>query len=212
MEKLTSDEQEYYSLVEKAFESLAPFYDAVTLPISQTRNITVDFAGADTGSKILDVATGTGSQALAFAKRGYEVTGIDLTEAMLRVAKKKNQYLNLKFEIGDATDLRFGANSFDVACISFALHDMLPSIRERTLREMVRVVKPGGLIIIVDYSLPVHQVGRFLIYHLISLYESDFYRDFIHSNFAELLPRLGIEIIDELTILLSAGKIWKAIK
>ena len=50
----------------------------------------VKFTKAQRGSKILDVATGTGKQAFAFAKKGYEVIGIDISEAMLNVAKKSN--------------------------------------------------------------------------------------------------------------------------
>ena len=74
----------------------------------------VNFIKARRGSKILDVATGTGQQAFAFARKGYEVIGIDISEAMLSVAKKKNRYKNAKFEVADATNLPFEDNSFDV--------------------------------------------------------------------------------------------------
>ena len=90
-EKLTDEEKEYYLLVRKAFAILAPFYDAIIIPLSGIRDRVVDFTNAQKGSKILDVATGTGQQAFAFAKKGYEVIGIDLSEAMLNMAKKKNQ-------------------------------------------------------------------------------------------------------------------------
>src|SRR4030042_2238358 len=105
------------------------------MPFSRVRDKVVNFTNVRNGSKILDVATGTGKQAFAFAKKGYDVIGIDLSEAMLKVANKKNKYENVKFEVADATNLPFEDNGFDVSCISFALHDMIPSIREKALKE-----------------------------------------------------------------------------
>ena len=91
-----SEEKKYYLLVKKVFRILAPVYDIGTIPISGVRDKTVDFTGAKKSSKILDIATGTGKQAFAFAKKGYDVTGIDLSEAMLGVASRKNKYANRK--------------------------------------------------------------------------------------------------------------------
>lgn len=141
-EKLTDEEKEYYLLVRKVFAILAPFYDAIVAPFSSVRDRVVNFTNAQKGFKILDVATGTGQQAFAFEKKGYEVIGIDLSEAMLNVAKKKNKSRNAKFEVADATNLPFEDNRFDVSSVSFALHDMPLSVREKVLKEMVRVTKP----------------------------------------------------------------------
>jgi demethylmenaquinone methyltransferase/2-methoxy-6-polyprenyl-1,4-benzoquinol methylase len=105
-------------------------------------------------SKILDICTGTGEQALEFGKQGYEVIGIDLSEEMLKIAKRKNKYKNVKFEIGDATNIPFQSNSFDISCISFGLHEMPKEIIERALSEIKRVTKFDGKIIIIDYALP----------------------------------------------------------
>src|SRR3990170_8789706 len=135
MERTLDEEKEYYLLIKKVFRILAPFYDIGTMPISGVRDKTVDFTNAGSGSKILDVATGTGKQAFAFAKKGYDVTGIDLSEDMLKEAIGKKKCENAKFEIADATRLPFEENSFDVSCVSFALHDMILSIREKALKE-----------------------------------------------------------------------------
>ncbi len=132
-ENITEEEQEYYQLVKKVFAILAPFYDAVTSPFSCLRDKVVSFTNAKNGSKILDIATGTGQQAFAFAKKGYEVVGIDFSEAMLNVAKKKNKHRNARFEIADATSLPFEDNSFDVSSVSLALHEIPLSIREKVL-------------------------------------------------------------------------------
>jgi len=206
--KVLDEEERYYLLLKKYARILAPFYDTVTVVISGVRDKVVDFTNARTGSRILDVGTGTGKQAFAFSKKGYDVTGVDLSEVMLKVAEKKNKYENARFEIADATNLPFEDNSFDVSCVSFALHDMIPTIREKALKEMVRVTKPKGTIMIVDYALPKNKISRFLIYHFIKLYEP-YYPEFIKSALEALLKKSGIEIKEELTVLLGAGRILK---
>ena len=211
MAKLMDDEKEYYSLVKRVFDILAPFYDIVAMPLSRLRGRVVNFVGAEKGSRILDAATGTGKQAFAFAQRGYDVTGIDISEAMLKVANKKNRHLNVKFQVADATSLPFEDTSFDVSCISFALHDMPPAIREKVLKEIVRVVKPEGMVVIVDYALPKNRIGSFLIYHFVRLYERDYYSRFIKTNLEELLRKSGIEVKEELRVLLGAGRVLKGI-
>jgi len=127
---------------------------------------------------------------------------------MLAVAQQHNQTDRVKFEAADATHLRFEAGSFDVACISFALHDMPLPIRTRVLQEMVRVTRPDGVIVIVDYGLPRNKLGRALIYSLVSLYEAEYYRQFIASDLEALLRNIGIEIMGKRSTLLGAVTIF----
>lgn len=207
------DEKEYYSLTKKVFGILAPFYDAITLPISGLREKVVDIADPKKGSRILDVATGTGNQAFAFARRGYDVVGVDLTDAMLKVAKKNNRYgNNLKFEVADATRLRFKNNSFDVSCVSFALHDMPPKVREKVVKEMVRVTRPKRTIMVVDYALPKNAIWRFVVYHFVSLYERLYYPQFIRSDLSALLGKCGIDVKMEIPAIFGAARILKGMK
>lgn len=209
-------EEKYYSWLKKTARILAPFYDVVFASLSlglesRLRNKVADFTNARSGSRILDVGTGTGRQAFAFAKKGYYVIGIDLSEDMLKIAHTKNKYENAKFEIADATNLPFEDNSFDVSCVSFALHDMLSTIREKALKEMARVTKPKGTIVIVDYALPKNKISRSLIYHFVKLWET-YYPDFIKTDLEGLFKKSGIEIKEELPVLLGAGRIVKGIK
>jgi demethylmenaquinone methyltransferase/2-methoxy-6-polyprenyl-1,4-benzoquinol methylase len=126
---------------------------------------------------------------------------------MLNIARKHNKAGLVKFEAADATHLRFDDNSFDVSCISFALHDMPLPIREKVLQEMARVTKPDGAIVIVDYSLPSNKFCRTLIYRLVSLYEGEYYEQFIVSDLEALLQKKGIVIKEEHSVLLGAGRI-----
>jgi demethylmenaquinone methyltransferase/2-methoxy-6-polyprenyl-1,4-benzoquinol methylase len=206
------EEKEYYARTKKAFDFLAPFYNIMTLPLIHVRNQVVAIASARKGSTVLDVATGTGQQAFAFAKHCYGVTGVDLTESMLEIARTHNRNGVVKFEVGDATHLRFEENTFDVSCISFALHDMPPNIREKVLREIVRVTKSKGVVIIVDYDLPHNEIGRALIYRFIALYEGKYYKQFISADLDTLLHKTGIEVVERVPVLFGAGKILKGIK
>lgn len=205
-------DEEYYSYTKKLFRKLAPVYDIVDVFISGVRNKVVDSANARNGSRILDVATGTGKQAFAFAKKGYDVVGVDLSEDMLRVADKNNKYENVRFKVADATNMSFENNHFDVSCVSFALHDMPATIREKVLKEMVRVTKPKGVLVVVDYALPKNKIGRYLTYHFTKSYETKYYHEFIKSDLRVLLRKSGIEIEKETPLLLGAGRLLKGIK
>jgi len=211
-----TEEEAYYSLLKKYARVLAPFYDTVFGCLSlgrgsRLRDKVADFAEAQHGSRILDVATGTGKQAFAFANRGFNVVGVDLSEDMLAVAKKQNSYKNAIFEIADATNLPFEDNSFDVSCVSFALHDMIPIIREKTLKEMVRVTKTKGTVIIVDYALPENGLSRFFVYNIVKLYEP-YYSEFIKSDLEAMLRKSGIQIKERLSVLFGAGRILRGAK
>ena len=213
MEKRSSqimiEEQNYYSIQKKFWTIFAPFYDIAVRPISKVRETVVDFTDAPKGAKILDVSTGTGKQAFAFAKEGYDVIGIDLSEAMLKIANKKNRYKNLKLEVADASKLPFETGGFDVSCVSFALHEMPLTVREKVLQEMVRVTKPKGTIVTIDFDLPKNRIGRFFIYHFVKLSEGEHYVKYIKADLKTSIKKAGIVITGELPVLLGGGRIIK---
>jgi len=205
-------DEEYYSYIKEWFRRESRFYHIlVDIPSSRFRDKVVDFVNAEDGSRILDAATGTGGQAFAFAKKGYDVVGIDLSEEMVKVANRLNEYESLRFEVADAADMPFEDNYFDVSCISLGLHDMPSAIREKAVEEMVRVTKPKGSIVIVDYALPKNRIARCLIYHIVKSHETKYYPEFIKSDLEALLRKSGIEIKDERTVL-GAGRILKGMK
>jgi ubiquinone/menaquinone biosynthesis C-methylase UbiE len=203
-------EDDYYSYIKEGFKRWSPFYDIWTIPISKVRDKVVEFTDAGSGSIILDVATGTGGQAIAFARKGHNVTGIDMSEDMLNIANRKNRYKSLKFVIADATSIPFEEKFFNVSCVSFGLHDMTLDVREKVLKEMTRVTMPGGTILIVDYALPINKVGRYFVYHFVKSYESKYYPGFIKSDLGMLLGKLKIKVKDELRLFLGAIRIIKA--
>jgi ubiquinone/menaquinone biosynthesis C-methylase UbiE len=151
-------------------------------------------------SRVLDVGTGTGAQAGAFAEKAGRVVGVDVSRPMLDIARRNNRFPNLTFQQADATELPFGDASFDVSCVSFVLHEMPASIRERTIAEMARVTKPGGTVFIIDYAPPRGVLGN-VISQVVRLYERHYYLDFIRSDLHALLQRMGLDLRDERFIL-----------
>jgi demethylmenaquinone methyltransferase/2-methoxy-6-polyprenyl-1,4-benzoquinol methylase len=199
--------EDYYPYIKGFFKKWARIYDIIVFLLVGVRGKVVDITGAKAGAEVLDIATGTGKQAFAFARRGYHVIGIDLSEDMLRIAKKNNKYKNVHFLIGDASGLPFEDNLFDVTCISFALHDMPLNIGEKALQEMVRVTRPQGSLVIVDYSLPRNRIGKYLAYNIIKLYESKYYPEFIKADLREEARKSGIKLEEERPVLFGAARI-----
>lgn len=200
MNKQLVEKHKYYN--NKFFAKWAKLYDWEKYFLFPLRRKAANFLPITPPAKIIDIATGTGSQAYELAKLGHEVTGIDLSVEMLEQAKKKiNPLLKLSFRQTDATDIPFNDNQFDVASISLGLHDMPYEIDLSTIKEMRRVTKKNGLLLIVDYMEPKkHWVAK-LSHHLIKLYETPNYTPFIKIGLEEILKRAGLKISNETNFL-----------
>ena len=188
-------ERRYYDLNRRVYPLFAPFYDLVASPLHSLRRAVVEQAALPPGARVLDVATGTGAQALAFAPRAREVVGLDLSEAMLRIARAKNRFPQVRFVQGDATRLPWPDSDFDASCISFGLHEMPSEVRTRVLGELSRVTRPDGKVVVVDYALPESRPFAWLAVHMISLYERDHYADFVRSDLGAALEQAGLTVI-----------------
>jgi SAM-dependent methyltransferase len=111
-----------------------------------------------TGSeRVLDIATGPGYIAEAFAGIAREVIGVDLTEAMLDIARERTKergVLNVSFRAADAENLPFETGAFDVVVCRLALHHLLKPLD--VLREMTRVCRAGGTVLVEDIYASEH--------------------------------------------------------
>lgn len=186
----------YYN--NKFFAKWAALYDYEKYLLFPLRRKAAKFLNLAPEKKIIDVATGTGAQAYELAKLGYEVVGVDLSPEMLAQAKKKlSGSLKLFFRQADGTDLPFKDDTFDAASISLGLHDMPYKIGVKVLKEIKRVTKTGGEILIVDYTEPrKHIVARFT-HRLIKLYETPMYLPFMERGLSKLLRQVGLAISRE---------------
>ena len=100
------------------------------------------------GEKILDIAAGTGTSSMALKLPGVEVVAADFSKGMLAEGKKR--YPELEFVFADAMKLPFKNNEFDVVTMSFGLRNVQD--RDKALHEFLRVLKPGGRLVICEFS------------------------------------------------------------
>jgi len=209
----TESEREYRALIKGMFRALAPFYDAPLVFTGGMRRAVADLAGPiEPGLPVLDVATGTGRQALELQRRGGRVTGVDFTPEMLAVARRKVAREGVALQLADATRLPFGDGVFGLATVNFALHEMPPDVRERVVREMVRVTRPGGRLLVSDYQAPPGRARRALLTGAIRIYESKYYRVFIGEDLAETLERAGVRVEERRPLLFGAAVAVRGVK
>lgn len=144
--------------VREIFASVAHGYDRandwMTFGLAHAwRNKLVRWSEAKPGDRVIDGATGTGDLAIAFAKvvgPSGSVTGFDFCSEMLQLApgKAQSNVVNITFEFGDAMKLQYKNAQFDVASMAYGIRNVEdPS---QGLRELARVVKPGGRVMILE--------------------------------------------------------------
>ncbi len=141
--------------VQAMFDRIAGVYDAMNSVMTaglhhRWRRRAVDLAQVGPGSRVLDVATGTGDLAIEAASRGCQVVGSDFSEGMLERARAKAP--QIEFEQGDAQALRYADDSFDACTVGFGARNF--SDLELGLREMARVVRPGGRVVVLEITTP----------------------------------------------------------
>lgn len=147
-----SSEQQQKDLIRARFTRTAEVFGdyAVSYRVRFAESL-MRLVSAGTGDLVVDLACGPGTLALRFAPQVRRVYGLDLTPAMLSSARQtamKEALANLDFALGDAQNLPFPDRAFDIAVTSYSLHHMPDPAR--VVREMARVVKPGGRVGIID--------------------------------------------------------------
>jgi len=143
------------------FDRVAGRYDLTNdvLAVGQTRRwrrLVADAVDARPGDRVLDLAAGTGTSSESFAQRGADVVPCDFSLGMLRVGRSRIP--QLPFVAGDAMALPFVDDSFDAVTISFGLRNIHDP--RQGLREMLRVTRPGGRLVVCEFSTPTWPVFR----------------------------------------------------
>ena len=180
-----NQEQTKKEQVEYMFDNIAPTYDKLNHILSFNidriwRRRVMRIVRRSHAHKIMDVATGTGDLAIAMAKRvdRTHILGIDLSEEMLQVARKKIEKQGLEERIivekGDAENLSMvSTESIDAATVAFGVRNF--ENLERGLSEIYRTLRPGGKFVVLESSIPRNRFVRWV------------YAQYSHR----LLPRIG---------------------
>ena len=180
-----NEEQSKKEQVEQMFDNIAPTYDKLNHIMSLNidrmwRRRVMRIVRRSKAHKIMDVATGTGDLAIAMAKRvdRTQILGVDLSEEMLAVARHKVEKQGLEerimLEKGDAENLTMvTTESIDAATVAFGVRNF--ENIERGLSEIYRTLKPGGKLVVLEFSMPKNRLVRWV------------YSQYAHR----LLPRIG---------------------
>lgn len=180
-----NDEQTKKEQVEEMFDNIAPTYDKLNHIMSLNidriwRRRVMRIVRRSKAVKIMDVATGTGDLAIAMAKRvdRTQILGVDLSEEMLAVARQKIQKQGLEerimLEKGDAENLSMVADgSVDAVTVAFGVRNF--ENIEAGLKEMWRTLKPGGKLVVLEFSIPKNKFVRWV------------YAQYSHR----IIPRIG---------------------
>lgn len=137
------------------FDEVAETYDRTNdiLSLGQSklwRKSVRNLINPQSGQRILDLAAGTGTSSMALLGDGVQVVAADFSKGMLEVGKKRHP--ELEFAFADATKLPFKDKEFDAVTISFGIRNV--ENVDKALSEMFRVTKPGGVIVVCEFSHP----------------------------------------------------------
>ncbi len=161
--KPSRDSAQFADQVNRMFDRVAARYDLLNSLMSaglhhRWRERAADQAGLAPGDSALDVCCGTGDLTLELAKRiapGGHVIGCDFSEPMLDLAREKaggRGSEGVRFEWADALSLPYDAGRFDAVTVGFGVRNFAD--RDRGLREMARVLRPGGRLVVLEFTRP----------------------------------------------------------
>ncbi len=171
----------------------ARFYDRLYEPAAQRlRTIGLTLYPPRDNLSVLDVGCGTGMQLALYQRPGCSLTGIDLSPAMLAVARRKLGSA-AELHVGDASQMPFSEALFDLVTIVLVLHEMPPMLRSAVLQECRRVVKPGGRIMLMDYHFGPYPPPRGWLWKMVvtAMELSAGRRHF--ANYCDFIARRGLE-------------------
>jgi demethylmenaquinone methyltransferase/2-methoxy-6-polyprenyl-1,4-benzoquinol methylase len=146
------------SRVSGMFDQVAPAYDRTNTVLSMGndrlwRAATTRAAAPHRGQRILDLAAGTGASSVALARSGATVVAADFSPGMIAEGRRRHGGIpNLSFVQADATDLPFENDEFDTVTMSFGLRNV--NEPKKALAELLRVTRPGGRLVVCEFSHP----------------------------------------------------------
>lgn len=168
--------------------------------------------------RILDVGCGTGTFTIAIARKlarhkGSFVAGLDAAPKMIAQARKKiGTFKNVSFDIGIAESLPYPDNSFDAVISTFFFHHIDFALKQRALQEIRRVLKKGGVAVIVDVDVPTNLFGRICAWCGYILFRQEEIRENIIGKLTEAIDRARFRRWDRVSRHLGYISVFKLVK
>ena len=196
------DDQQQRDLVRKRFTSTAAaFSDYAVAHRVKEAELLAQAVGAGVSDRAADLACGPGSLGLRFARHVRWICGLDLTPAMIELARRlaaADRLANIDFAVGDAHALPFADGSLDIAVTSYSFHHM--SDPARALKEMARVVKRGGRVGAIDIRAPEETKAAELNNRIERIRDASHTRTLAGSEFEKLFAANGLRILSTGTL------------
>lgn len=186
------------------YKAMSGFYDLIDIVYFRDYENSprkVVFESVGNTEKVLDLCTGTATNALKIAKSKplSEVIGIDLSKDMLKVAQDKverSKVPNIKLYHMDATHMRFQDKFFDKILLSLVLHEVEENLAEKILAEAKRVLKDDGEIIVTEWEKS-RIFFRRAVFLPIEILEPKPFKSFIEKDLYSYFERYGLKVVSE---------------
>ena len=175
------------------YNRFANVYDLGEFMRYRTRRKAFELIGWQLGDRTLDLCTGTGGLALAFASRGANVIGVDIARGMLKRASAKGNGSSATWLEMDATRLGFPDEAFDVSVLSLALHHMPEVVQLKVLSELRRVTRRR--ILLIEPEVPV-KPNWFRAWAFVAsvIDESEYMREWVKQDFIGTCEKAGLHV------------------
>jgi len=188
------------------YNTFADLYDLTEFSRKGTREAMVQASECKSGDRVLDICTGTGELALAFARHGVRTVAVDLAHSMLKVGNRKSSFDYLHFLESDAARLPFPNKSFDIVAVSLALHHMPETVQIDVMKEMTRLASQK--VVMVEWHAPRHQRWQTLKGFVVKLMDnSEYLGAWMHQDFNATCSKAGLEVEREVVLTMGFHRI-----
>lgn len=193
------------------YRKSAAHYDWFVGPVTNAlRHMGVNMYPPKPGTKVLEVGCGTGSNLMLYHRAGCSIYGIDRSPSMLEIARAKLGE-DVDLQLGDASNMRYQDNFFDVVMAMFALHEMPSEVRPLVMKEMIRVTKREGRVLIIDFHPGPIRFPMGWIYKAVILFIERVAGGEHFSNYCDFLSLKGLpQLIETQSLIVDSKKIVSA--
>ncbi len=191
-----------YNKIPRFYDTWINFWSGLVGGGNQMRNCAISLLALVPEDRVIDICCGSGDLALMIRSKvkNGEVIGLDASPALLRLARLKDTLSQVIFLEANALSISYPDEYFDKVVICGALHEMSRKIRQKVLREMYRVTKRGGRVLVVEPAYPRKSKKAKLIFHLLFNFlnpESITLNDMLKVGVVKEIEESGLLVVEQ---------------